>query len=97
MLTMPTEDELYKLAELFKIFGDPTRIKILCTLLEGEYCVQELAGKVGMSQSSISHQLRVLKQSQLVRFRREGRSLFYSLADSHVYTVVNQGLEHIRE
>ncbi len=94
---MPTDGEVYQLAELFKVFGDPTRLKILYTLLEGECCVQELAGKVGMSQSSVSHQLRVLKQSQLVRFRREGRTIFYSLADGHVCTIANQGLEHIRE
>lgn len=95
---MPTEDELYYLSELFKIFGDQTRIRILYLLLEhGEMCVQEIADSIDMSQSSISHQLRVLKQSHLVRFRREGRTIYYSLADEHVHTIMHQGLEHIQE
>lgn len=94
---MPSDDELYYLAELFKIFGDPTRVKILYTLLESEKCVQDIADTIGMSQSSVSHQLRILKQSQLVRFRREGRTIYYSLADDHVLTIMNQGLEHIQE
>lgn len=95
--TMPSDDELYYLAELFKIFGDPTRVKILYTLLENEKCVQDIADTIGMSQSSVSHQLRILKQSQLVRFRRDGRTIYYSLADHHVLTIMNQGLEHIQE
>ena len=94
---MPTDDELYSLAELFKIFGDQTRIKILYTLLDGEMCVQDIADNIGMSQSSVSHQLRVLKQSQLVKFRRDGRTIYYALADQHVCTIMNQGLEHIQE
>jgi DNA-binding transcriptional ArsR family regulator len=94
---MPTDDELYYLAELFKIFGDQTRIKILYTLLDGEMCVQDIADSIGMSQSSVSHQLRVLKQSQLVKFRRDGRTIYYALADQHVCTIMNQGLEHIQE
>ena len=95
--TMPSDDELYYLAELFKIFGDPTRVKILYTLLEHEKCVQAIADTIGMSQSSVSHQLRILKQSQLVRFRRDGRTIYYSLADHHVLTIMNQWLEHIQE
>ena len=94
---IPSDDELYYLSELFKIFGDQTRVKILYTLLDGEMCVQDIADNIGMSQSSVSHQLRVLKQSQLVKFRRDGRTIYYSLADQHVCTIMNQGLEHIQE
>ena len=95
---MPSDDELYYLSELFKIFGDQTRIRILYILLKnGELCVQDIADAIDMSQSSVSHQLRVLKQSQLVRFRREGRTIYYSLADEHVHTIMQQGLEHIQE
>ena len=94
---MPSDDELYYLSELFKVFGDQTRVKILYTLLEGERCVQDIADSINMSQSSVSHQLRVLKQSQLVKFRRDGRTIYYSLADDHVCTIMNQGLEHIQE
>jgi len=96
-VNLPTDDELYFLAELFKIFGDPTRVKIMYTLVGGELCVQDIADTIGMSQSSVSHQLRILKQSQLVRFRRDGRTIYYSLADDHVITIMNQGLEHIQE
>ena len=94
---IPSDDELYYLSELFKIFGDQTRVKILYTLLDGEMCVQDIADSIGMSQSSVSHQLRVLKQSQLVKFRRDGRTIYYTLADQHVCTIMNQGLEHIQE
>lgn len=94
---MPSDDEIFFLAELFKIFGDPTRVKIMYTLIDGELCVQDIADTIGMSQSSVSHQLRILKQSQLVRFRRDGRTIYYSLADDHVFTIMNQGLEHIQE
>lgn len=94
---MPEEEELYDLAELFKVFGDSTRIKILYVLFESEMCVCDIAGILNMTQSAISHQLRVLKQSRLVKFRREGKVVFYSLADDHVRTIVNQGLEHIEE
>lgn len=94
---MPEEEELYDLAELFKVFGDSTRIKILYVLFESEMCVCDIAGILNMTQSAISHQLRVLKQSRLVKFRREGKVVFYSLADNHVRTIVNQGLEHLEE
>ena len=94
---MPEEDELYDLAELFKIFGDSTRIRILFVLFESEVCVCDLAEELRMTQSAISHQLRILKGSELVKSRREGKSVFYSLADEHVRTIVAQGLEHIRE
>ncbi|MDY3767771.1 MAG: metalloregulator ArsR/SmtB family transcription factor [Lachnospiraceae bacterium] len=94
---LPSEEELFDLAELFKIFGDSTRIKILMALLESEMCVGDLANLLSTTQSAISHQLRVLKQSHLVKFRREGKTIFYSLADEHVITILNQGLEHVAE
>ncbi len=94
---MPDEEILYDLAELFKIFGDSTRIKILYALFESEMCVCDIAQLLNMTQSAISHQLRSLKQSKLVKYRREGKTVFYSLADSHVRTIINQGLEHVAE
>lgn len=94
---LPPEDQLYDLAELFKIFGDSTRIRILFVLFEAEVCVCDLAEALRMTQSAISHQLRILKQSHLVKSRREGKSVFYSLADDHVRTIIAQGLEHITE
>jgi ArsR family transcriptional regulator len=95
--TMPEETELYDLAELFKVFGDSTRIRILFVLFEAEVCVCDLAAVLNMSQSAISHQLRILKQSKLVKSRREGKSIFYSLADDHVRTIIAQGRTHIEE
>ena len=95
--TMPEETELYELAELFKVFGDSTRIRILFVLFEAEVCVCDLASALNMTQSAISHQLRILKQNKLVKSRREGKSVFYSLADDHVRTIINQGREHIEE
>ncbi len=94
---MPEEEELYDLAELFKVFGDSTRIRILFVLFEAEVCVCDLAQALQMTQSAISHQLKILKQSKLVKSRREGKSVFYSLADSHVRTIIAQGREHILE
>lgn len=94
---MPDEETLYDLAELFKVFGDSTRVKILCVLFEAEMCVCDIAELLKMSQSAISHQLRVLKQSKLVKNRREGKTIFYSLADEHVRAIFNQGMEHIME
>ena len=94
---MPAEEMLYDLAELFKVFGDSTRIKILYCLFESEMCVCDIAQLLNMTTSAISHQLRVLKQSQLVKFRREGKTIFYSLADDHVRTIIFQGTEHIYE
>ena len=94
---MPDEDELYDLAELFKIFGDSTRIRILYVLFESEVCVCDLAEMLHMNQSAISHQLRVLKQMRLVKFRRDGKTVFYSLADGHIETILAQGMEHISE
>lgn len=95
--TMPEETELYDLAELFKVFGDSTRIRILFVLFEAEVCVCDLAHVLHMTQSAISHQLKILKQNRLVKSRREGKSIFYSLADEHVRTMIAQGREHIEE
>ena len=94
---MPDEDELYDLAEIFKVFGDSTRIKILYVLFEQEMCVCDIAQLLNMTQSAISHQLKILKQSRLVKNRREGKAVFYSLADSHVKTILSQGMDHISE
>ena len=94
---MPDEEMLYDLAELFRIFGDSTRIKILYVLFEAEMCVCDIAELLHMTQSAISHQLRVLKQSKLVKFRREGKTIFYSLADDHVRTIIGMGMEHLCE
>ena len=91
------DDTLYRLADLFKVFGDPTRIRILYALSVEELCVQDIADRLSMTQSAISHQLRILKQNKLVKSRREGKSIFYSLADDHVRTIINQGREHIEE
>ena len=89
------EEEVYFLADLFKVFGDPTRIKVLYLLVKGELCVNDIAASLSMSQSSISHQLKVLKQHRLVKFRRDGKTIFYSLDDDHVVNILSQGLEHI--
>ncbi|NLO84405.1 MAG: helix-turn-helix transcriptional regulator [Clostridiales bacterium] len=94
---MPSEDILFDLSELFKVFGDSTRIRILFCLFTSEMCVCDIATLLNMTQSAISHQLRLLKRSKLVASRREGKSIFYSLADSHVGTIINQGLEHVEE
>lgn len=94
---MPDEEMLYDLAELYKVFGDSTRIKILYVLFEAEMCVCDIAQLLGMTQSAISHQLRVLKQSKLVKFRREGKTVFYALADEHVRTIIGMGMEHLCE
>ena len=94
---MPDEDSLYDLAEVYKVFGDSTRIKILYVLFESEMCVYDIALLLHMTQSAISHQLRALKQSKLVKYRREGKTVFYSLADGHVRTILGQGMEHVAE
>ena len=95
--TLPDENSLFDLAELFKVFGDSTRIRILFVLFETEVCVCDLAQVLNMTKYAISHQLRILKQSKLVKSRREGKSIFYSLADEHVRTIIAQGCEHIKE
>lgn len=94
---MPVEEELYDLAELYKIFGDSTRIKILYSLFNGQMCVCDIASLLGMSLSAISHQLRILKSAKLVKFRKDGKTVFYSLSDKHVHDIIGFGLEHIRE
>ena len=94
---MPQEEKLYDLAELFKMFADSTRIRILYVLFESEMCVCDIAELLKMTQSAISHQLRLLKQAKLVKNRREGKTVYYSLADDHVRTIINQGMVHIEE
>jgi len=94
---MPSEEILYDLADLFKIFGDSTRLKILYVLMQSEMCVCDIAQLLSASQSAISHQLRVLKQMQLVKNRRDGKTIFYSLSDGHIVTILSTGLEHIKE
>lgn len=94
---MPEEELLYDLAELYKVFGDTTRIKILYVLFEQEMCVCDIAQILNMTMSAISHQLRVLKQAGLVKYRREGKAVFYALADDHVRTIIGMGMEHIEE
>lgn len=91
------EDELIEMAELFKMFGDSTRIKILSLLFEGEKCVQEITDASGSSQSAVSHQLRLLKQARLVRSRRSGKQIYYTLADDHVKTILGMAKEHLEE
>lgn len=93
----PDENTLIDLSELFKIFGDSTRIKILFTLLEGERSVNEIAAALNMTQSAISHQLRILKTSRLIKAEREGKLSIYSLADTHVASILSQGLDHVNE
>lgn len=92
-----TEEAVYELAELFKIFGDPTRIRILYAVLDQERCVNDIAGLLDMSQSSVSHQLRILKASKLVKSRREGKLVFYAPDDDHVRSILNMGMEHVKE
>ena len=94
---MPDEEILYELADLFKVFADSTRIKILFALMDEEMCVACIAETIDASQSAVSHQLRVLKQARLVKFRREGKQVVYSLADNHVHTMLAQGMNHVCE
>ena len=94
---MPAEEKLYDLAELFKVFGDSTRIKIIWALFEKELCVCDIASLLEMTQSAISHQLRVLKQARLVKPRREGKNIYYSLDDEHIAAIFNQGMNHLNE
>ena len=94
---MPEEGVLFDLAEFFKVFADSTRIKILYVLLQSEMCVCDIGHALNISQSAVSHQLRVLKQMRLVKYRKEGKSIFYSLSDRHIEHILNQGIEHIME
>lgn len=95
--TLPEDDTLLDVSELFKVLGDSTRCKILFVLLVSEMCVCDLSQLLGMSVSAVSHQLRILRQAQLVRYRREGKTVFYALADEHVRTLLSQGMEHVQE
>ena len=95
--SIPDEEDLYSLADFFKIFADSTRIRILYVLLCSETCVCDIAQLLGMTQPAISHQLRILKQMNLVRARRDGKTIFYSLADDHIASILSQGMEHIKE
>lgn len=97
LLQQPDDEVLYDLAELFKVFGDSTRIKILYALFETELCVYDIARLLNLTQSSVSHQLRILKNSKLVKFRRDGKSIFYSLDDEHVRKIISMGMEHVEE
>lgn len=94
---LPKEEILYDVAELFKVFGDSTRIKIICALFESEMCVYDLAASLSMTQSAISHQLRILKNANLVKFRRDGKLMYYSLDDDHVKHIFEAGYEHVTE
>lgn len=94
---LPGDEILYDLAELFRVFGDTTRIKILYALFESELCVNDIAQVVGLSQSAVSHQLRLLKTNKLVKFRREGKTIYYSLDDDHVRSMIALGMEHVEE
>lgn len=94
---MPVPEEAYDVAELFKVLGDQTRVRILFTLIKDEMCVCDIAQLLEMTQSAISHQLRVLKQARLVKYRREGKTVFYSVSDEHVSTILSMGIEHISE
>lgn len=94
---MPREDTLMDLSDTFKVFSDSTRLKILCALIQAEMCVCDIAALLGMTQSAVSHQLRVLKQANLVKNRRDGKVVYYSIADAHVETIINNGMEHVLE
>ena len=96
-ITLPDDEHFFDLAEFFSVMGDSTRIKILYLLFEGEMCVCDISEKLSMSMSAISHQLRVLKNSRLVKYRKQGKSVIYSLHDDHIKTIINMGVEHIEE
>ena len=95
--SMPCEEEFYDLSELFKMLGDSTRVKILYALSQGEMCVCDIVELLDVTQSAVSHQLRLLKQARLVKYRRSGKSAIYSISDDHVYTILSMGMEHISE
>ncbi len=96
-MSLPERHILAQIADLFKAFADPTRVQILSLLLNKELCVTEIAEGVELSQSAVSHQLRILKQMYLIKYRREGKNILYSLADDHVRTILQMGLEHVTE
>lgn len=94
---MPDEETLMNLADLFKVFSESTRVKIVCALLKSEMCVCDIAALLGMTKSAISHQLRALRQTKLVKYRRDGKIVYYSLDDEHVSNIIQQGLSHVCE
>ncbi|MDR0665410.1 MAG: metalloregulator ArsR/SmtB family transcription factor [Helicobacteraceae bacterium] len=94
---MPSDEALFDLAELFKVFGDSTRVKILCALFQNRMCVCDIAALLGMTKSAISHQLRVLKQAKLAKYKKEGKVVYYSLEDDHIKNIFDQGFSHIME
>lgn len=94
---IPSGDKLFELSEFFRVFGDSTRIRILYALLAHEKCVIDIAAELGLSQSAVSHQLQTLRGQRLVKYRREGKTIYYSLADDHIFSIINQGMEHIEE
>lgn len=96
-VSAPNEDLLYELAEFFRVFGDSTRIRILYELLNSEKCVQDISQSLNLSQSAVSHQLQTLRVNRLVKYRKEGRTVYYSLDDAHIFSIINQGMEHIEE
>lgn len=95
--SQPAKENLYDLAELFKVFGDSTRIRILYALIESELCVGDIAQLLNLGQSAVSHQLKILKDAKLVRYRREGKIIFYALDDDHVRNILSMGMEHVEE
>ena len=97
MQNIPDKQTLEHIAELFKGFSDPTRVQILCNLVDRELCVTEISQRIALSQSAVSHQLRILKQMHLIKYRRDGKNILYSLADDHVLTILQMGLEHVLE
>jgi DNA-binding transcriptional ArsR family regulator len=92
-----SQQYIQPLADVFKVLGDPTRLRILRTLMNQEVCVRDIADELGMGQSAVSHQLRILRDARLVQFRRDGKTVYYSLADAHVFTLLDVGLEHVAE
>ena len=96
-VTLPEEELLYDLADFYKVFADSTRIKILYALSSGELCVCDIWQSLGLTQSAVSHQLRILKQMRLVKYRKEGKTIYYSLDDNHIQSILNGGLEHVME
>lgn len=93
----PNDNDLYELAEFFRVFGDSTRIRILYSLLDGEKCVQDISLSLALTQSAVSHQLQILRANRLVKYRRDGKTVYYTLADDHIFSIINQGIEHIEE
>ena len=94
---LPDDDSVYGLSELFRVLGDYTRVRILCALYESEMCVCDIARLCGTTQSNVSHQLRILRANRLVKYRRSGKTVIYSLDDEHIFSIISLGMEHIKE